>query len=61
LIERTAYPRFSPVITAGELQQSFTPTDAEQEFAQANTPTGLHAFCFLAWVSASSDFIIFHR
>jgi hypothetical protein len=48
LIERTAYPRFSPVITASELQQSFTPTDAEQEFAQANTPTGLHAFCLLA-------------
>ncbi len=47
-IERTAYPRFSPIITASELQQSFTPTDAEQEFAQANTRTSPHAFCFLA-------------
>ena len=47
-IERTAYPRFSPIITASELQQSFTPTDAEQEFAQANTRTSPHTFCFLA-------------
>jgi hypothetical protein len=47
-IERTAYPRFSSIITSSELQQSFTPTDAEQEFAQANTRTSPHAFCFLA-------------
>ena len=46
-IERTAYPRFSPIITANELQQSFTPTDAEREFAQASTRTNHHAFCFL--------------
>ena len=46
-VERTAYPRFSPITTASELQQSFTPTDAEREFAQANTRTNPHAFCFL--------------
>ena len=47
-VERTAYPRFSPITTASELQQSFTPTDAEREFAQANTRTNPNAFCFLA-------------
>jgi hypothetical protein len=47
-IERTAYPRFSSIITATELRQSFTPTDAEKEFAQANTRTSSNAFCFLA-------------
>ena len=46
-IERTAYPCFSPITTANELQQSFTPTDAEREFAQASTRTNQHAFCFL--------------
>jgi hypothetical protein len=46
-IERTAYPSFSPVITGSELQQSFTPTDAEREFAQASTRTNQHALCFL--------------
>lgn len=45
LIERSAYPRFSPITTASELQQSFTPTDAEREFAQART--NHNAFCFL--------------
>jgi len=64
LIERTAYPRFSPVITASELQQSFTPTDAEQEFAQANTPTGLHAVLFSGFAEvlpATSLFSIAER
>ena len=46
-IERTAYPCFSPITTASELQQSFTPTDTEREFAQASTRTNHHAFCFL--------------
>ena len=46
-IDRTAYPCFSPITTASELQQSFTPTDTEREFAQASTRTNHHAFCFL--------------
>ena len=46
-IERTAYPYFSSITTANELQQSFTPTDSEREFAQASTRTNHHAFCFL--------------
>jgi Domain of unknown function (DUF4158) len=45
--ERTAYPRFSPTITASELEQSFTPTEGEREFAQSSTRTNQHAFCFL--------------
>lgn len=46
--ERTAYPRFSPTVTASELEQSFTPTEGEREFAQSSTRTNQHAFCFLA-------------
>jgi hypothetical protein len=46
--ERTAYPRFSPTVTASELKQSFTPTEGEREFAQGCTQTNQHAFCFLA-------------
>ena len=46
--ERTAYPQFSPTVTTSELEQSFTPTEGELEFAQSSTRTNQHAFCFLA-------------
>lgn len=46
--ERTAYPQFSPTVTTSELEQSFTPTEGEREFAQSSTRTNQHAFCFLA-------------
>ena len=36
-IERTAYPRFSPALTASELQTLYAPTDEERAFVAAHT------------------------
>ena len=36
-IERTAYPRFPPALTATELQTLYAPTDEERDFIAAHT------------------------
>src|SRR5688500_5880989 len=36
-IERTAYPRFPPALTASELQTLYAPTDEERAFVAAHT------------------------
>lgn len=37
-VDRTAYPRFGRVVSGRELADSFTPTDAGAERAQATCP-----------------------
>jgi hypothetical protein len=36
-IDRTAYPRFARVVSARELAENFTPTDAEVSWARGHT------------------------
>ena len=35
-IERTAYPRFTPSLTAAELQRLYAPTEEERAFVAAH-------------------------
>lgn len=41
-IDRTAYPRFGRVVSGRELTDSFTPTDAEAEWARGRTQDQQH-------------------
>lgn len=41
-VDRTAYPRFGRVVSGRELADSFTPTDAEAEWAQGRTQDQQH-------------------
>jgi TnpA family transposase len=47
LIERTAYPRFSRVFTARELQDAYTPTAEEILFARLHVRNDTGLLCFL--------------
>jgi Domain of unknown function (DUF4158) len=41
-VDRTAYPRFGRVVSGRELADSFTPTDAEAEWARGRTQDQPH-------------------
>ncbi len=47
LIERTAYPRFSRVFTARELQDAYTPTSEEVLFARLHVRNDTGLLCLL--------------
>ena len=44
-LERTAYPRFGRVITALELERSYTPTDEEIAWVRSMVRTTNHRLC----------------
>jgi hypothetical protein len=41
-VDRTAYPAFARVVSARELAESFTPTEAEIEWARGRTQDERH-------------------
>lgn len=51
-VDRTAYPGFARVVSARELTESFTPTDAEIEWARGRTQDERHLLALAVWLKA---------
>ncbi|MEV4393491.1 DUF4158 domain-containing protein [Nonomuraea sp. NPDC049607] len=51
-IDRTAYPRFGRVVSARELAEVFTPTDAEVEWARGRTQDEHHLLALAVWLKS---------
>ena len=51
-VDRTAYPRFGRVVSGRELAESFTPTDAEIEWARARTQDEQRLLALVVWLKS---------
>jgi hypothetical protein len=51
-VDRTAYPRFGRVISGRELAESFTPTDAEIEWARTRTQDEQRLLALVVWLKS---------
>ncbi|MEV1005125.1 Tn3 family transposase [Nonomuraea sp. NPDC050202] len=51
-MDRTAYPRFARVISARELAEDFTPTDAEVRWARGHTQDEHHLLMLVVWLKS---------
>jgi hypothetical protein len=51
-IDRTAYPRFARVVSARELADAFTPTDAEVGWARGRTPDERRLLALVVWLKS---------
>lgn len=51
-IDRTAYPRFARVLSARELAEAFTPTEAEVEWARSRTDDEHHLLALVVWLKS---------
>jgi len=48
----TVYPRFKPNLTTAELEQIYTPTPAEKDFAWTRTSDGVQFLRLLVWLKS---------
>ena len=51
-VERTAYPRFGRVVSGRELAESFTPADAEIEWARTRTQDEQRLLALVVWLKS---------
>lgn len=51
-VVRTAYPAFARVVSARELAESFTPTEAEIEWARGRTQDERHLLALAVWLKS---------
>ena len=51
-VDRTAYPRFGRVVSGWELAESFTPTDAEIEWARTRTQDEQRLLALVVWLKS---------
>jgi len=51
-VDRTAYPRFGRVVSGRELAESFTPTDAEIEWARTRTQDEQRLLALVVWLKS---------
>lgn len=51
-IDRTAYPRFSRMVSVGELAEAFTPSVEEVEWARGRTRDAQHLLVLLVWLKS---------
>ncbi|MFI0486528.1 DUF4158 domain-containing protein [Actinomadura sp. 9N215] len=49
-VDRTAYPAFARVVSARELAESFTPAEAEIEWARGRTQDERHLLALAVWL-----------
>jgi len=52
-VDRTAYPRFGRVVSGRELAESFTPADAEIEWARTRTQDEQRLLAHVVWLKSS--------
>ncbi|MBW8482621.1 Tn3 family transposase [Actinomadura parmotrematis] len=51
-VDRTAYPGFARVVSARELAEAFSPTEAEVEWARGRTQDENHQLALMVWLKA---------
>jgi hypothetical protein len=51
-VDRTAYPGFGRVVSARELAEAFTPTEAEIEWARGRTQDEHHLLALVVWLKS---------
>jgi hypothetical protein len=51
-VDRTAYPGFGRVVSARELTEAFTPTEAEIEWARGRTQDEHHLLALVVWLKS---------
>jgi hypothetical protein len=51
-VDRTAYPRFGRVVSGRELAESFTPADAEIEWARTRTQDEQRLLALVVWLKS---------
>jgi hypothetical protein len=51
-VDRTAYPGFARVVSARELAEAFTPTEAELEWARGRTQDENHLLALVVWLKS---------
>lgn len=51
-VDRTAYPGFARVVSARELAEAFTPTEAEIEWARGRTQDEHHLLALVVWLKS---------
>jgi hypothetical protein len=54
-IERTAYPRFKPALTANELQDLYCPTDEERDFISTQARGATQQLTLLTLLSSVTN------
>jgi len=57
-IDRTAYPRFTLVVTARELAEGFTPTTADGEWARRRKQDVQHLLVFVLWLKSKGSGVL---